>query len=93
VSEVQEIEQAGGQPGPGDAGAADDRFEIPRLGFFQLIPKRSLAKIVMLLLVLAGIVLLQRRSATIVRQITDIVMPQPASPTRVRLAPPEAPRP
>jgi hypothetical protein len=87
VSEAQDSEQAG-EPG--------DPLEIPRLGFFQLVPKRNLAKIVMLLFVLAGIIFIQRRSSTLVRQISDVVMPQPARPEaaspRVRLAPPEAPR-
>ena len=86
----------GADPSPAARDAPGDPLEIPRLGFFQLVPKRSLVKIAMLLLVLAGIILIQRRSATVVKQISDIVMPQPARPAepprRLRLAPPEPPR-
>jgi hypothetical protein len=95
VSEAKDSGRAG--PAPAEASAPEDPLEIPRLGFFQLVPKRNLVKIAMLLFVLAGIIFLQRRSATVVRQISDIVMPQPARPAessrRARLAPPDPSRP
>jgi hypothetical protein len=95
VSEVDDTDK--GARAAGLASRPGDSLEIPRLGFFQLVPKRDLVKIAMLLLLLAGIILIQRRSATVVKRITDVVMPQPAgpaaSPPRVRLAPPEPARP
>jgi hypothetical protein len=67
--------------------------EIPRQSVFELIPRRSLIKAGVMLLVLLAIVFYKGRAANVIRQITDVVMPggnAPAPdqvPARVRLAP------
>jgi hypothetical protein len=62
--------------------------------FFQLIPRRDLTKIALLIVVLVAVVVLQRRSGSIIQSLTrGLSHPAPASPhepPRVRLAP--APR-
>jgi len=72
------------------------REQIPRQSFLELLPKRSLVKAAMLLLLLLAIVFFKGRAANIVRRITDIAMPPPANsdtPARVRLAPPKGVQP
>jgi hypothetical protein len=63
--------------------------------FFQLIPRRDLTRIVLLVLILVVVVALQRRSGGIIKSLNhNLSAPapqvQPKEPPRVRLAP--APR-
>jgi hypothetical protein len=94
VSEADDTQQASGRAASMPESDLDD---IPRLGFFQLVPKRSLVKIAMLLFMLAGIIFIQSRSSTLIKRITDVVMPAPppagGAPPPVRLAPTEPSRP
>lgn len=71
----------------------DDRLpEIPRHRWRELIPRGTLGRVVVLLALLAIVVGLQRRSASIVHLFDQLLMqPAPAGSPRVRLAPPATP--
>ncbi len=80
---------------PQDLPPRDD-LRIPRKSFFQLLPRRSLAHVVLMLAILFGIIVLRRRSGTIVKNLSESLMPlfPPAppgaplrSPPTVRLGP------
>jgi len=61
--------------------------------FFQLIPRRDLTKVALLVILLVVVVTLQRRSGAIIRSLTrGLSQPapaqvQPKEPPRIRLAP------
>jgi hypothetical protein len=85
-----------------DSAAADDRLRRAEAAasrsLFELIPRRDLIKVVLLLVFLVVVIALQRRSGAIIDNLTrGLSGPPPASthsgePPRVRLAPPAAPR-
>ncbi len=74
-----------------DTTGKDD--EIPRQSLFQLLPRRSLAKIAMLLAMLVAIVVLQRRAglvANCAQQTFIAPAPRSAPPVRVQQPPADA---
>jgi hypothetical protein len=88
------------QPKDDEPAAAPARHRLRHLtereskSFLQLIPRRDLVKIALLVLVLVVVVTLQRRSGSIVKDLTRGLSGPPATqvaprePPRVRLAPP-----
>lgn len=65
----------------------DENDEIPRQRFFDLLPKRSIAKIVVLLGMLVAIVFLQRQSGSIAGCVQSGLFPERAprsGPTEAR---------
>ena len=88
------------QPKADEPSAAPARHRLRHLSeresksFFQLIPRRDLVKIALLLVVLVVVVTLQRRSGSIVKDLTRGLSSPPTTPVapreppRVRLAPP-----
>lgn len=84
-------------PGGERAGHDHRRPAEPELedkGFLQLIPRRDITKVALLVVLLVVVVALQRRSGAIIRSLTrGLSGPVPAQvaprePARVRLAPP-----
>jgi hypothetical protein len=70
--------------------------DIPRQSFFELLPKRSIAKIVVLIAMLVGIVVLQRRAGFVAGCAqSTFVAPSTRSGTapRVRIESPATPSP
>jgi hypothetical protein len=87
--------------GERDSAAAADRLRRAEAtaskSFFELVPRKDLVKVVLLLVFLVVVIALQRRSGAIIDSLTRGLSPAPAVPTRsgepprVRLAPPAAP--
>lgn len=77
------------RPGPRADGPADEDIRIPRRSVMELLPRRSLMKAVLLLVVLAAIIGLQRNSTRMIRSFTDVLYPaaepRPAAPTERRV--------
>jgi hypothetical protein len=70
--------------------------ELEDKSFFQLIPRRDLTKVVMLVVMLVVVVALQRRSGGLIRSLTRGLTAPPAAQTLPRQDPPKvrlAPRP
>jgi hypothetical protein len=67
--------------------------ELEEKSFLQLVPRRDLTKVALLVVLLVVVVALQRRSGAIIRSLTrGLTQPppaqvQPRDPARVRLAP------
>jgi hypothetical protein len=62
---------------PSPRGRGEGIDDIPRQRFFDLVPKRNLAKIAVLVAMLAAIVALQRRSGSIAGCVQTSLFPQP----------------
>jgi hypothetical protein len=82
-----------GDPAPEPGRPADTGREEKT--FLQLIPRRDITKVALLVVLLVVVVALQRRSGAIIRSLTrGLTQPPPAQvapkePPRVRLAPPQ----
>jgi hypothetical protein len=90
MKEGQANTGGGGRPGH------DDDLRIPRLSFFELMPRRSLRKVVLLLFILVAIIALKRGSTRMVRSFTDVLYPEfqtESEAPRVRMGTPPAPQP
>jgi hypothetical protein len=78
---------------PGRAPRRPVEPELEEKTFLQLIPRRDLTKIVLLVMLLVAVVAVQRRSGSIIRSLTrGLTQPPPAhvaprEPPRVQLAP------
>jgi hypothetical protein len=72
--------------------SGDEDLVPVKKSFFELLPRRNLVKAVLLLLILGVIIALKLRSGIIVQNLTETLntlAPQrPATPPRVKLAPP-----
>jgi hypothetical protein len=64
-----------------------DRIEFERRPLWELIPPRTLVRVVSLLVILATIVYLQARSGSLARKIGDALFPAPPAAPRPREAP------
>jgi hypothetical protein len=69
--------------------------ELDEKSFLELIPRRDITKVALLIVVLIVVVALQRRSGSIIQSLTrGLTQPPPAhvapkEPAKVRLAPPQ----
>jgi hypothetical protein len=71
----------------------DPKDEVPRLGFWESIPKRTLSRVVLLLALLAVIIYLRQRTGAIAGCMSDAFSVQPPRPPTVKLAAPAGVRP
>src|SRR5690349_1776114 len=68
--------------------------ELEEKSFLQLIPRRDLTKIALLVMFLVVVVALQRRSGAIIRNLTrGLSQPAPAQVTPIKLEPSKGSRP
>jgi hypothetical protein len=64
---------------------------LPRQRWRELVPRRSLARVVVLLGLLIAVLTLRQRSASIIHILDNLMAPAPAQQApRVRFAPPPA---
>lgn len=71
----------------------EPRDELPRQRLFDLLPRRSLVRITVLLAMLAGVVILQRRAGAMAGCMGDAMIPSRGeSAPRVRGGAPPTPR-
>jgi hypothetical protein len=68
---------------PGDDDRSGEKDEIPHRGLLATLPKRSLARVLVLLAALAGIIYLRQRTASIASCMSEAFRaPAPVGPAR-----------
>ena len=71
----------------------DPEDEIPRLGFWAAMPKRTLSRVILLVALLVVIIYLRQRTGAIAGCMSDAFSVRPPRPASVRLAAPAGVRP
>jgi hypothetical protein len=71
---------------------SDPGDDIPRMGFWEGMPKRTLSRVILLVALLVGIMYLRQRTESIAGCMSDAFRVQPVRPPTVRLAAPAGDR-